>query len=538
MKVNLPISNKEYPYPPGTILVSKTDLKGIITYANDAFIETSGFSKDELYGKNHNLVRHPSMPESAFGDLWETVKTGRPWRGVVKNRRKNGDHYWVDAMVVPLRKNNQITGYMSVRQEPSRQSINAAENLYQQVMEGKRSLKAPNPLNLIFKYSFKTRYILFAAMLAVLMASSAYAASIGMTALAAGIVLTGVLMVAISAIFIEQVMCKPLMNAIEFFDQMAQGNLNNNIAVDGKDLAGQLVSSLAYTQTHLRVILDEITRSATTLQDRCSDLEENMVQVTAHSDEQMDHVANVSAAIEQVSTSVAQVADSADEAAASAKASLDLLNEGNLQMGKSIDSVSRVVQIVQASSSTINELSQSIVRIDLITKVIEDIASQTNLLALNAAIEAARAGDQGRGFAVVADEVRNLAARTSESTVHIAKIVAEIQQTASSAVTTMEHAAQEVENGIKMLQDSNDILRNITSASHQVTEAASHIAGATNEQSVATEEVARNMEHISGLIEENGRSVQHVQKAAEELVGTSADLQKLVGHFLSAETTH
>ncbi|MDE1990814.1 MAG: PAS domain-containing protein, partial [Betaproteobacteria bacterium] len=106
MKVNMPVSGVEHPYPRGKILVSKTDLKGIITYANEAFIEISGFSKQELYGKNHNVVRHPDMPPAAFEDLWSTVKAGRPWRGLVKNRSKNGDHYWVDATVVPVRKNN------------------------------------------------------------------------------------------------------------------------------------------------------------------------------------------------------------------------------------------------------------------------------------------------------------------------------------------------------------------------------------------------------------------------------------------------
>ncbi len=130
MKNNQPVSQIEVYFPPDRLLLSKTDLKGLITYANDAFVEISGFSRDELIGKNHNLIRHPDMPMAAFEDLWRTIKSGLPWRGAVKNRCKNGDYYWVDAFVVPLKKNGEINGYMSVRTPLSTDRKAAAEGLY------------------------------------------------------------------------------------------------------------------------------------------------------------------------------------------------------------------------------------------------------------------------------------------------------------------------------------------------------------------------------------------------------------------------
>jgi aerotaxis receptor len=145
MKNNLPITQQEIAFPAGTYLVSKTDLKGIITYANEAFVEISGFSRDELVGKNHNLVRHPDMPPQAFADLWRTVQAGLPWRGIVKNRAKNGDHYWVDAFIVPVRENDRTVGYMSVRSAPSRQAIAAAETLYKTLNQGQKSLDSRPP---------------------------------------------------------------------------------------------------------------------------------------------------------------------------------------------------------------------------------------------------------------------------------------------------------------------------------------------------------------------------------------------------------
>ncbi|PKO33828.1 MAG: hypothetical protein CVU34_10675 [Betaproteobacteria bacterium HGW-Betaproteobacteria-7] len=130
MKNNQPVTQREVAFPARTYLVSRTDLKGIITYANDAFVDISGFSRDELIGKNHNLVRHPDMPEAAFQDLWATVQAGLPWRGLVKNRCKNGDFYWVEALVVPIKNNNQTTGYMSVRTPAPRDKRAAAEAAY------------------------------------------------------------------------------------------------------------------------------------------------------------------------------------------------------------------------------------------------------------------------------------------------------------------------------------------------------------------------------------------------------------------------
>ncbi|MCB4360426.1 methyl-accepting chemotaxis protein [Quatrionicoccus australiensis] len=130
MKNNQPVTQREIAFPPNTYLVSRTDLKGCISYANDAFVAISGFTREELIGQNHNLVRHPDMPEAAFRDLWATVKSGLPWRGLVKNRCKNGDYYWVEAFVVPLKKDGQVTGYMSVRTPARRDKRAAAEAAY------------------------------------------------------------------------------------------------------------------------------------------------------------------------------------------------------------------------------------------------------------------------------------------------------------------------------------------------------------------------------------------------------------------------
>lgn len=176
MKTNLPISNVETPYPTGNYLVSKTDLKGAITYANDVFVDISGFSREELIGQNHNMVRHPDMPPQAFADLWRTLKAGYPWKGIVKNRCKNGDYYWVKAFVVPIDRENQRIGYMSVRTEATRQEIHDAEQLYKQLNQTKGNFSTEP--SWIKKLTIKTQLL---AMTALMVTTVIVGAAIGIT---------------------------------------------------------------------------------------------------------------------------------------------------------------------------------------------------------------------------------------------------------------------------------------------------------------------------------------------------------------------
>ncbi|MBL7004969.1 MAG: PAS domain-containing protein [Gammaproteobacteria bacterium] len=141
MKINMPLTNNEVILKKGQILVSRTDLMGRITYVNDAFVETSGFTRDELMGAEHNIVRHPDMPAAAYEDLWITLKQLRPWQGMVKNRCKNGDHYWVEANAMPLFKNGKVYEYLSVRHPPKRDLIPATEQLYKKISAGEVKLK-------------------------------------------------------------------------------------------------------------------------------------------------------------------------------------------------------------------------------------------------------------------------------------------------------------------------------------------------------------------------------------------------------------
>jgi len=531
MKVNLPVTHVECPFPKGETIVSKTDLKGAITYANETFIKISGFAQEELLGKNHNLVRHPEMPPEAFADLWATIQAGRPWRGIVKNRCKNGDYYWVKALVVPVRENDQTCGYMSVRTEASAAEKSAAGALYQAINAKAAKLPGPGRFDIIFRLSFNTRFAMFVAMMTALGAAAGIAGLTGNATLTALICGTSVAAAIGSMLFMSATISRPLSKAIGYFDQIAQGNLFNEIPIDRPDEVGRVLAGLAIAQTHMSVMIDEIRLSARTVDQRCEQLEHEMQRVTHVSTDQNDRITQVSAAMDELSASVREVAETAASAAESAKSTLQIVDEGNARMTSSMEGTDKVVDAVRVSGEHIRQFSIAIEQIGGMAGNIKEIADQTNLLALNAAIEAARAGEQGRGFAVVADEVRKLAERTSTTTAEINRMLADVQATTRSAVSSMEMAIERVQEGRGLIAQTYQTFQNITSSSRQVTAFSEGIAEAAHQQSVATGEVAGNTEQIARLIEQNNASIVQVRDTVDNLTRTADYLRSVVEHF-------
>ncbi|NLY59724.1 MAG: PAS domain-containing protein, partial [Gammaproteobacteria bacterium] len=138
MKNNQPVTQHEVDFPSSQRLISATNAKGVIAYCNDEFVAVSGFSRDELIGSPHNIVRHPDMPEAVFAHMWSYLKSGKSWMGIIKNRCRNGDYYWVNAYVTPILENGQITGYESVRVKPEPAQVRRAAALYQRMRNGKQ----------------------------------------------------------------------------------------------------------------------------------------------------------------------------------------------------------------------------------------------------------------------------------------------------------------------------------------------------------------------------------------------------------------
>jgi PAS domain S-box-containing protein len=160
MRTNLPVTTVEYPIHDDTLIVSKTDTKGRLKYFNDQFVAASGFTEAELIGQPHNIIRHPDMPTEAFEDLWTTLKMGKPWAGAVKNRRKNGDFYWVFASATPIWENGQVTGYMSIRSRLSADQRREAEHVYE-LLRNKKAQKYTVTAGIIRRRSLADNFTFF-----------------------------------------------------------------------------------------------------------------------------------------------------------------------------------------------------------------------------------------------------------------------------------------------------------------------------------------------------------------------------------------
>jgi aerotaxis receptor len=536
MKNNLPVTQVEVPFPRGRYIVSRTDLKGITTYANDTFVDISGFAREELIGKNHNVVRHPDMLPGAFAWLWDTIKEGRPWRGMVKNRAKNGDFYWVDALVVPVLKNNQTIGYMSVRTEPSRQQIADAEALYRQLKEGKASIPKPSfwmRVSLDAKLTGLILWLMLAQAVSVafhlLGASSGLSPQaidgtlqlVGISGMAAGVWL----------LLMKTQIMSIIQRSISRLEHISQGDLTDLIPLHRVDELGRLNDSLVTMQTHLKAMMAEIAEAADQVGENADALSSEMEQTRKVTHIQSSAASNIAAAVEQLVSSVNEIADSAQQASLAVDASHGLLNEASLRMNESQVASQHVVRTVNDAGQTMVELFQSITAINRVSQVIRGIADQTNLLALNAAIEAARAGETGRGFAVVADEVRKLAENSSKQTSEITASVMEIQRITQIAVSTMEAAGTQVSGADSAMSAARLGLDAVSHHGQEVASISMHIADGTRQQAAAGNEIAGQVDGIVSGIDQTSASIAEVTEKARQMKGTATRLRQLIGHF-------
>lgn len=286
MRVNLPVTDIEYELKDGTSIVSKTDLKGRITYVNPAFIEASGYSEDELLDEAHNLVRHPDMPAEVFADLWITLSERLPWTGMVKNRRKNGDYYWVLTNVTPLRKKPPTIGYLSVHNKPTRQQIDEAERVYRLFKEGRAGgMKIRHGMvirdGLVGKLQAVRRIPINLRIMLTAVSGSALMVTLGMlgwwetTALAkaAGVqswipILLAVagciggLLLALFGYFISSTILKPMDRALEVAHAIAWGDLSLRFEMSESDETGLLMSALNQMKANLVAAVSDVESQA------------------------------------------------------------------------------------------------------------------------------------------------------------------------------------------------------------------------------------------------------------------------------------
>ncbi|MDN4987767.1 PAS domain-containing protein [Bradyrhizobium arachidis] len=560
MRKNFPVTETEYPVSDETLIVSRTDLKGKLTYFNEDFIAAAGFTSGELMGQPHNIVRHPDMPPEAFQNLWDTLKAGKPWLGAVKNRRKNGDFYWVLATASPIRANGQVTGFTSIRTRLPADQRKLAEEVYAAIRE-----KKPHgyriDAGIIRRRSLLDHFNVFTRTLGARLTTMMSVQTLFMLALGIGgamssagsaSVILSLLAVVGAAIggFVglatKRAIGEPMRHLNDTMLNLVQDKLDNRILIERDDEIGEALRNLQTVQTIIRFSRDEVqavqrraeaqrkvemTKLADGFEAAIGEIVETVSSAATELEASASTLSSTAGRAQELSVAVAAGSEEASANVHSVASAAEEMSSSVREISRQVQDSSRIageaVSQAQATTDRVSELSRAASRIGDVVELINAIAGQTNLLALNATIEAARAGEAGRGFAVVASEVKALAEQTAKATGEIGQQVGGIQAATHESVA----AIGEISGTIARL---SEISSAIAAAVEQQGAATQEIARNVQQAAQGTEQVSSNVGDVQRGATETGSASSQVLSAAQMLSRDSSRLKLEVGKFLGS----
>ncbi|QSX41807.1 methyl-accepting chemotaxis protein [Shewanella cyperi] len=514
MRNNQPVNQQEVKLTDEDILLSITDLKGRIRYANPDFNRICGFNSEELLGQPHNIIRHPDMPEVAFAMLWDRLKQGRPWMGIVKNRCKNGGFYWVNAYVSPVFKDGRVVELQSVRRRAGAGKQARAAELYRQLKSGAKPkiIRDQSP-------GFMARLQWF-MLLMLCLTAGAFWLSPYLLPLCALLGWGGL---------------KLLLAPFAQLNQSAKAIIHDPVArhiyTQRRDEIGNIRLAMEFITAETTSVAGRMADAASSLANDSDVLLHSIQQASSRANGQSQETTQAAAAVEELTASFTEVSQQIQRVARDVDSSKQAVQQGHTQLETVIQSIEGLNLEVGNFASVVAEIEQDSIAINEVLEVIRGIAEQTNLLALNAAIEAARAGESGRGFAVVADEVRNLSGRTGESTGQIETIVRKFQHSTARAAQTLRAGQAKANEAVSQVQGVEAVFGGFVHTMGQINAMTEQSAIAMGEQSLAATEISDALQAISELAAEGYGQSQVDEARGESMYSLARESRHLSQQF-------